>query len=231
MQRGANRVEYIEVSLEDIALANTLAHEVLGRSLDELPPQTRRVLGIAEALVLEQATQRQIPRTQVHFTRRQLRERCGMSTAAIRVHLERLVEMEYVQPASGRNGLRFEYELLFDGKLDSSAPQMIGLIDVEALRAASSATTTATWQGEVPHLAPRLHPTITHLAPALQGARNGENPCAESALSVPVPTTEKNARTGKRSARRRSRTASTPAPSSSESSSESSLLAADSSGL
>jgi DNA primase len=26
----------------DIALANRLAHEVLGRSLDELPPQTRR---------------------------------------------------------------------------------------------------------------------------------------------------------------------------------------------
>ena len=37
-------IEYIEVTLEDIALANALAHEVLGRSLDELPPQTRRVL-------------------------------------------------------------------------------------------------------------------------------------------------------------------------------------------
>jgi DNA primase len=227
MQRGNQRIEYIEVTLEDIALANTLAHEVLGRSLDELPPQTRRVLGIAEALVLEQAKQRQIPRTEVHFTRRQLRERCGMSTAAIRVHLERLVEMEYVQPASGRNGLRFEYELLFDGNLDSSAPQMIGLIDVEALRAApASAATTATWQGSEAHLAPRLHPAITPLAPTLQGAQNRENPCAESALSNPVPTTTKNAHTGKRSAKSRSRTASTPAPSSSESS----LLAADSAG-
>ena len=38
-------IEYIEVELTDIALANELAHEVLGRSLDELPPQTRRVLG------------------------------------------------------------------------------------------------------------------------------------------------------------------------------------------
>jgi len=27
------------VNLDDIALANALAHEVLGRSLDELPPQ------------------------------------------------------------------------------------------------------------------------------------------------------------------------------------------------
>jgi DNA primase len=224
MQRGANRVEYIEVTLEDIALANRLAHEVLGRSLDELPPQTRRVLGIAEALVIEQAKQRQIPRTEVHFTRRQLRERCGMSTAAIRVHLERLVEMEYVQPASGRNGLRFEYELLFDGNLDSSAPQMIGLIDVAALRAGpASAATTATWQGSEAHLAPRLHPAITHLAPTLQGEKTDEKALSDSALSVAVPTTAKNARTGKLSMRRRSRTASPPAPSSSESS----LLAAD----
>ena len=37
-------VEYIEVTLDDIVTANRLAHEVLGRSLDELPPQTRRLL-------------------------------------------------------------------------------------------------------------------------------------------------------------------------------------------
>ena len=37
-------IEYIEVTLEDIEMANRLAHEVLGRSLDELPPQTRRLL-------------------------------------------------------------------------------------------------------------------------------------------------------------------------------------------
>ena len=32
------------MTLDDIAIANRLAHEVLGRSLDELPPQTRRLL-------------------------------------------------------------------------------------------------------------------------------------------------------------------------------------------
>jgi len=34
------QVGYIEVTVDDVALANRLAHEVLGRSLDELPPQT-----------------------------------------------------------------------------------------------------------------------------------------------------------------------------------------------
>src|SRR3546814_13090241 len=37
-------LRYIEVTESDIALANGLAHDVLGRTLDELPPQTRRLL-------------------------------------------------------------------------------------------------------------------------------------------------------------------------------------------
>ena len=72
----------------------------------------------------------------MRFTRRELRARSGMSDAAIRVHLDRLVAMEYVRLVAGRNGQRFEYELLFDGSLERSEPQMMGLIDVEALRAA-----------------------------------------------------------------------------------------------
>jgi hypothetical protein len=131
------------------------------------------------------------------------------------------------QPAAGRNGLRFQYELLFDGQLDSSAPQMIGLIDANELHGtASSSATTATWQGSESALAPTLHPAITPLAPTLRGAHNEEKPCAESALSSPAPTTTKQARQGKRSATHRTRTASTSAPSS-----ESSLLAADSAGV
>ena len=44
-------VEFIEVTLGDIALANELAPEILGRSLDELPPQTRRLLGHMRHLI------------------------------------------------------------------------------------------------------------------------------------------------------------------------------------
>jgi DNA primase len=141
-------IEYIEVTLEDIALANRLAHEVLGRSLDELPPQTRRVLGLIEVLVAECMQQHSVLRSDVRFARRELRNRCGMSDAAIRVHLERLVAMEYVRLVAGKNGQRFEYELLFDGDLSLSTPQKMGLIDVEALRAAHSeshSTTPTSW--------------------------------------------------------------------------------------
>jgi hypothetical protein len=181
LERGGKRIEYLEVTLADIALANTLAHDVLGRSLDELPPQTRRVLGMIEALVEEHAKKRVLARSDVRFTRRELRAACGMSDAAIRVHLDRLITMEYVRTVAGRNGLRFEYELLFDGDLERSGPQMIGLID-----AGSLATTTATLQGAEADLAPRLHATRTDPAPALQGAESAANAFAEAASAEPA---------------------------------------------
>jgi hypothetical protein len=170
-------IEYIEVTLEDIALANRLAHEVLGRSLDELPPQTRRVLGLIEAFVTERMQHSAILRADVRFTRRELRNRCGMSDAAIRVHLERLVAMEYVRLVAGKNGQRFEYELLFDGALDRSTPQMMGLIDVEALRAAhpESDSTTPTSQGPTPHLAPDLQAARTVLVGTSQSEESAVN--------------------------------------------------------
>ena len=42
-------MEYIEVTPADIVIANKLTHEVLGRSLDELAPQTRRLLVMLDA--------------------------------------------------------------------------------------------------------------------------------------------------------------------------------------
>jgi len=172
VRRTGRVIEYIEVTLEDIRLANQLAHEVLGRSLDELPPQTRRVLGVIEAMVAEQCRDRSITRADVRLTRRQIRHRCGMSDTAVRIHLERLIAQEYVRPVAGRNGARFEYELLFDGDLDASAPQMIGLIDIDALRTApalqpESPPTIATSQGR----SPTSHPACRALAPRSQGPR------------------------------------------------------------
>jgi DNA primase len=177
LRQAGTVIEYIEVTLADIALANQLAHEVLGRSLDELPPQTRRVLGMIETFVADRMQQSAILRADVRFTRRELRNRCGMSDAAIRVHLERLVAMEYVRLVAGKNGQRFEYELLFDGALERSAPQMMGLIDVEALRAAHSEShsTTPTSQGQTPHLAPGLQAARSVLVGTSQSEESAVN--------------------------------------------------------
>ena len=129
----------------------------------------------------------------VRFTRRQLRERCGMSDAAVRVHLDRLLAMEYVRAAVGRNGQRFEYELLFDGELDRSDPQLIGLIDAAALRAAG---TTPTSQGSEGHLAPTLQAARMVLAPTLQGTESALKAYENSLESVIEPQSLGTARPG-----------------------------------
>jgi DNA primase len=221
LQRGEQVIEYIEVEPSDIALANQLAHEVLGRSLDELPPQTRRVLGMIEDWVGAQVQQHALARSAVRLTRRQLRGVCGMSDAAIRVHLERLITMEYVRAAAGRNGQRYEYELLFDGELTRSAPQMIGLIDADGLRAASvlpavSIDTAGTLQGETGYLAPPSQAACTGPAPTLQGVDLVENGSAASTLPAAGAEIPTDGRLGDAapSARNPSRTRRAGAPSS-----------------
>ena len=62
-------VEYIEASLADIALANAIAHEVLGTSLDELAPQTRRMLASLHTLVQTKVAELGVPQREVRFTR------------------------------------------------------------------------------------------------------------------------------------------------------------------
>ena len=146
---AAKSFEYIEVTLADIALANRLAHEVLGRSLDELPPQTRRVLGQLVSYVGERARTQGIERAAVRFTRREAREWLGASEKQARVHLDRLCDLEYVLAHAGRHGQRFSYELLFDGEANSDKPQAVGLIEVEKL--SLPASTAANFVAPVHH--------------------------------------------------------------------------------
>jgi hypothetical protein len=165
-------IEYVEATRDDIALANRLAGEVLGRSLDELPPQTRRVLALVVALVATRMREQAMPRDAVRFTRRELRAVAGITDTALRLHVERLVELEYLLVHRGSTGQRFVYELLFDGDVALDVPQLIGLLDVAALETAGTTTHLAPPTSNLaPHtanLAPTLHPENTPLAPTLQ---------------------------------------------------------------
>lgn len=89
-------VRYIETTAADIALANSLAHEVLGRSLDELPPGTRRLLDALHAHVHERCQREGLDADLVRFTRRQLREALAFGDTQLKVHLARLVDLELV---------------------------------------------------------------------------------------------------------------------------------------
>ena len=141
---GDRPLEYVEATLEDIATANALAHDVLGRSLDELPPQTRRVLASVQVLVGERAEAQRIPAGEVRFGRADVRRATGLSDTQCRLHLDRLTALEYLLTHRGRRGQSFAYELMFDGAIEDSAPRLAGLIDVASLR---SADTTQTSRG------------------------------------------------------------------------------------
>jgi DNA primase len=130
-----NAVEYIEVTLDDIAAANRLAHDVLGRCLDEMPPQTRRLLAHLSRFVAERAKVAGCERANVLFTRREIRAFTGWGDTQLRIHLDRLVSLEYLLPHRGDRGQSFVYELLYDGDaVGDGGKYLPGLLDVEKLR-------------------------------------------------------------------------------------------------
>src|SRR5690606_22815096 len=96
IERGETRVEYIEATLADIEAANRLAGAVLGRSLDELPPQTRRFLEMLTAWVSAAAEREQPEAAAYRFTAREVRDELGTGATQTKIHLARLVDMEYV---------------------------------------------------------------------------------------------------------------------------------------
>jgi energy-coupling factor transporter ATP-binding protein EcfA2 len=142
-------IEYVEATLADIALANRLAHEVLGRSLDALPPQTRRLLGAIVRLVAERCRAQRIDQRELRLSRADVRAVASVSETQLRVHLERLVEMDYLLVHRGQRGQSFVYELLFDGAMeDENTPHLFGLIDVDALRDAGTIGSSRGVEGE-----------------------------------------------------------------------------------
>ena len=126
-------IEYIEVTPADIALANELANEVLGRSLDELPPQTRHLVEVLGAEIDREATARKMERVDVRFFQRDVRSWTGWTDFQVKVHLRKLVEMEYVLIHRGGRGQSFVYELVYDGRGKDGKPFLPGLINVSEL--------------------------------------------------------------------------------------------------
>ena len=131
-QRG-EKLRYIEVTRGDIELANRLAHEVLGRSLDELPPQTRRLLGLVDELVGAESKRQGLDRCDTRFSRRQLRDFAGWGDTQLKVHLGRLVELEYLLVHRGRHSQRYEYELVYESAEGSELARLSGLADAKQL--------------------------------------------------------------------------------------------------
>lgn len=172
-------VDYVEVTVEDIALANRLAHEVLGRSLDELPAQTRRLLLLAVGYVAERAAAQGCERCMVRFTRRELREALGWGDTQLKLHLTRLEQHEYL--IVHRLGQSYRYELAYAGDGEDSTKQLVGLIDVAALRHASVEVTTANRSGPQGARSGSGRPVVGGVS---AGGRDDATACKASAVAA-----------------------------------------------
>jgi hypothetical protein len=109
------------------AQADRLAHEVLGRTLDELPPQTRRLLQTLNGWAGEECTRLAVRRPEFRFSRRQVRELTGWGDTQLKIHLARLAELEYLLVHRVKAGQGFEYELLYDGEGEAGERFLMGL--------------------------------------------------------------------------------------------------------
>lgn len=110
------KISYIEVVPKDIEIANNLMNSVLGTTLDELAPQTRRFLELLLQMVQEKCAEMEVDQNDFHFSRKQVREYTGWSDFQVRTHLQRLVDLEYAVIHSGNRGQRLMYELLYKGE-------------------------------------------------------------------------------------------------------------------
>ncbi len=73
-ENRGGKVRYVELTCEDMTVADRLGPQVRACSMDELSPQTRRLLGLIDGLVTECARREGTERSGVRFTQREHRE-------------------------------------------------------------------------------------------------------------------------------------------------------------
>ncbi|HVA55083.1 MAG TPA: toprim domain-containing protein [Gammaproteobacteria bacterium] len=207
VEQDGERIDYIDVIPADIDLANRLANEVLGRTLDELPPQTRLLLSRLHAYVRERADALHISRHAVRFSRRELREQLSWSDTQLRLHLQRLTELEYLYVHHGERGRRYVYELVYQGEGDDGSPFFPGLVSPAALtdttrKMADTTTHSRGLEGPFAGSKPDLAgSTRGQNAPFAGGSRSNENPASADRTGVPADPdklTPKSASTDKK---------------------------------
>jgi DNA primase len=109
---AGERVTYIEARPSDVAFVNRLAAAAFARTLDDISPQGRALLGEIKALCEEQAAGEVLD--EYTFKRRDLRRVSRWSETQLRQYLGELEQHELVEPVMGRQGKEYLYHLAYD---------------------------------------------------------------------------------------------------------------------
>ena len=148
-------------------------------------------------------------RAAVRFTRRAVRGALGVSDTQLRVHLDRLVTLDYMAMHGGKQGQQYTYSLLFDGDPAQVDAQLSGLgIALSEAPAeeptsrgpgATSRGKSSTSRGSDPHFAGGSRGDSGGVAAPSRGAetgRNASNGAGSASLLTALSETPRS-RTGK----------------------------------
>ena len=125
MEYNNKTLKYINVTLDDIEKANDIANYVLGRSLDELSPSSKKLLILIKDMCKDKDH---------HFSRRHIREYSKWSDFQVRTHIRQLEDLEYLYSVMGKRGKEYVYELVYNGEGEDGQPFVIGLTDIKELK-------------------------------------------------------------------------------------------------
>jgi DNA primase catalytic core len=135
VKHDAELGDYIETTLEDIAIAHELAATLFGSNLEDLSFPGRELLRLTGEYVAAQAKEAGKPALEIEWTRRELREAIHWTEARLRLHLAELVRLEYLAPVGGRFGSRYRYRLLVaPEQIAEGGRLVVGWKSVEQLR-------------------------------------------------------------------------------------------------
>lgn len=132
-----NGQPYVDVDRADIRLANELATELLGHSLDELSRPAYELLLLLDKMRAEWAkTAAKVKNALEHFSfsRRQVREFAGWAHHRVHRYMAELLALEYVAAEGSRLGCVQRHQLLWAGEGKDGARFLLGLRSPDELR-------------------------------------------------------------------------------------------------
>jgi len=160
-------LEYIEATEADVKLAWELTNHVLVRSLDDVPPQTRRLLLLIDKMVKEECARLEIERLDYRFTRATVRRFTGWGDSQLKKHLSRLEDLEYLALQRGAPGQSFVYALNFE--MDANGRPVLPGLSYGANRSRSADGVSRLNEG----VAPSSHGQVTGVA---RGGHDAKSP-------------------------------------------------------
>ena len=156
------KLEYIEATIHDIEIANKLAADIMGVSLDDLAPQTRKLLEQVHSLAQKKCEEAQIEQRDLRLTRKEIRDFTGWGNTRLGIHIQRLIDLEYMS-INTVQGRKLVYELLYNGGGENGEKTVLNLIDTEKLKYDSECTPLNSVC--TPHIQGTYAPYTGHIRP------------------------------------------------------------------